>query len=108
IPRLDDPLIPDPEFIIADVGATVVHRDGLRPVAPLQWEIDSRWVGVQPVLDAIGDLDGVVRQAVPQERRVSYHVSDPEVVEAVRRLLDGLPVDVLHSAGEYLDVLPAG
>lgn len=108
IPLLDDPLIPDPEFIIADVGATVVHRDGLRPVAPLQWEIDSRWVGVQPVLDAIGDLDGVVRQAVPQERRVSYHVSDTDVVEEVRRLLDDLPVDVLHSADRYLDVLPAG
>lgn len=94
--------------MIADVGATVVERDGLRPVAPLQWDIDVRWVGVQPVLDALGNLAGLERQAVPQERRVSFLVEDPAVIAEVRALLADLPVDVLHSAGEYLDVLPRG
>ncbi|MCA9767300.1 MAG: glucosylglycerol-phosphate synthase, partial [Gemmatimonadetes bacterium] len=65
LPLLADALIPDPEFIIADVGATVVLTDGLRPVAPLQWEIDQDWVGSEVVLAAVGDVPGLVRQPVP-------------------------------------------
>jgi glucosylglycerol-phosphate synthase len=108
LPLLDDPLLPDPEFIIADVGATVVHRDGLRPVAPLQWEIDAGWVGMAAVLEAIGDLPGLERQAVPQERRMSFLTNDAAVIAEVQRRLAHLRVDVLHSAGRYLDVLPQG
>ncbi len=108
LPLLGDPLIPDPEFIIGDVGATVVSTDGLRPVTPLQWEIDERWIGVERVLDAVGEIDGLVRQPVPQERRVSFYARDEDVVAEVRRRVAGLPVDVLMSAGRYLDVLPEG
>ncbi len=108
LPLLGDPLVPDPEFIIGDVGATVVTTEGLRPVTPLQWEIDERWVGVERVLDAVGELDGLERQPVPQERRVSFYARDDAVVEEVRRRVAGLPVDVLMSAGRYLDVLPQG
>ncbi len=108
LPLLGDALVPDPEFIIADVGATIVTTDGLRPVDPIQWEIDARWIGVEAVLDAIGTLEGLERQAVPQERRVSFHAERVEVIDEVRRRLGDLPVDVLHSAGRYLDVLPRG
>ena len=108
LPLLGDPLIPDPEYIISDVGATIVTTDGLRPVHPLQWEIDATWVGAEPVLEAIGALGGLVRQPVPQERRVSFFARDAEVVEAVRERVRDLPVDVLMSADRYLDVLPRG
>ncbi len=108
LPLLDDPLLPDPEFIIADVGATVVHRDGLRPVTPLHWEIDASWVGVAAVLAAIGELPGLERQAVPQERRVSFLASEAGQIAEVRSRLAHLPVDVLYSADRYLDVLPRG
>ena len=108
LPLLTDPLIPDPEYIIGDVGATVVATEGLRPVAPLQWEIDGQWVGAAPVLEALGDLPGLVRQRVPQERRVSFFVDDEALVDEVRARLAHLPVDTLLSAGRYLDVLPRG
>jgi glucosylglycerol-phosphate synthase len=108
LPLLDDPMLPDPEFIIADVGATIVHREGLKPVAPLQWEIDAQWVGLAPVLAALEDLTGLERQAVPQERRASFLTSDPDLIAEVQRRLTHLPVDVLHSARRYLDVLPRG
>ncbi len=108
LPLLSDPLIPQPEFIIADVGATIVAADGLRPVAPLQWEIDREWVGEAAVLAAIGSLPGITRQAVPQERRVSFLAEDPGVVDAVRDRVRDLPVDVLLSADVYLDILPRG
>ena len=108
LPLLADPLIPQPEYIIADVGATVVAADALRPVVPLQWEIDREWIGADAVLEAVGDLPGLVRQPVPQERRVSFYVEDDQVVDRVRELMRDLPIDVLQSAGTYLDILPRG
>lgn len=108
LPLLSDPLIPDPEFIIADVGATVVYGDGLQPVQPVQWEIDQRWIGVEPVVRALNGLAGVERQRVPQERRCSFFLEDPRLVDEVRGRLAHLDCDVLFSAGRYLDVLPRG
>ncbi len=107
-PLLSDPLIPDPEFIIADVGATVVRGDGLQPVQPVQWEIDQRWIGAEPVTRALSGLPGVERQRVPQERRCSFFLDDPRLVDEVRSRLAHLDCDVLFSAGRYLDVLPRG
>lgn len=108
IPLLSDPLIPDPEFIIGDVGATVVYGDDLRPVQPVQWEIDERWIGIEPVLKALSDLPGVERQRVPQERRCSFFLDDPQQLSEVRDRLSHLECDTLFSAGRYLDVLPRG
>ncbi len=107
-PLLSDPLIPDPEFIIADVGATVVHGDGLQPVQPVQWEIDQRWIGTEPVLRALSGVPGLERQRVPQERRCSFFLDDPALVDEVRRRLEHLECEVLYSADRYLDVLPRG
>jgi glucosylglycerol-phosphate synthase len=106
LPLLADPLIPDPEFIIADVGATVVATDGLRPVSPLQWEIEERWVGLEQVLDLLEGLEGLERQPVPQERRVSFYAESDALVAEVRRRLAGVPVEVLCSVNRFLDVLP--
>ncbi len=108
LPLLGDPLIPDPEFIIADVGATIVAAEGLRPVPEIQWPIDRAWVGADAVLDAVGHLEGLERQPVPQERRVSFYVTDDAMEAEVRRRVAGLEVDVLRSADRYLDVLPRG
>lgn len=107
LPLLADPLIPKPDYIIADVGATVVDGTDLRPVTPLQWEIDRSWVGAHTILDAVGDVPELVRQPVPQERRVSFYVDDSATEAVVRERLRELPVDVLRSASKYLDVLPA-
>ncbi|HEX5438942.1 MAG TPA: HAD-IIB family hydrolase [Gemmatimonadaceae bacterium] len=108
LPLLSDPLVPDPEFIIADVGATIVHGDGLRPVQPLQWEIDKRWVGVEPVTRALDGVPGLERQPVPQERRCSFILDDASYLPEITSRLMPLECDVLFSAGRYLDVLPRG
>ncbi len=108
LPLLSDPLIPDPEFIIADVGATILHGDGHTPVAPLQWELSARWVGTEPILQALQGVQGLERQLVPQERRCSFFVDDPSRVDEIRERLAPLDVDVLLSVDRYLDVLPRG
>lgn len=108
LPLLADPLIPDPEIIIADVGATVVRGDTLAPVQPLQSSIDARWPGERAIMDQVADLNDLERQGVPQERRCSFHATDEELIAVVRERMANLDVDVLHSADRYLDVLPAG
>ncbi|HEX6965852.1 MAG TPA: glucosylglycerol-phosphate synthase [Gemmatimonadaceae bacterium] len=108
LPLLSDPLVPDPEFIIADVGATIVHRDGLRPVQPIQWEIDERWVGADAITRALNGIPGLERQPVPQERRCSFLLEDASYIPEIQSRLMHLDCDVLFSAGRYLDVLPRG
>ena len=108
LPLLADPLVPDPEYIIADVGATVLHGDGRRPVTPLQWELSRNWVGNDPILERLDGVPGLVRQRVPQERRCSFLLEDATLLHEVRERLAALPVDVLYSADRYLDVLPRG
>lgn len=108
-PLLSRPFVPTPEFIIADVGATVVDGRDFQPVSPLQERIDAVWPGARVVRERLAGFRGLVRQAVPQERRCSYTIEDPAVVtpeleEAVREL----GCELLLSAGRYLDVLPRG
>ena len=43
MPILSDPAVPIPDYIICDVGGTVVEGGTLQPVQPLQAEIDQRW-----------------------------------------------------------------
>ena len=71
MPLLDDPTIPQPDFIICDVGATVVEGTDLRPVEPIQSSIDAIWPGEHVVRERIGDIPGIHRQMVPQQRRCS-------------------------------------
>lgn len=107
LPLLSDPTIPRPDYIIADVGATIVDGE-LRPVDEVQGEIAARWPGSQAVLKALADFPGLVRQSVPQERRCSFLVSEEQVTPALRAAVDALGCDLLLSAGCYLDVLPRG
>ena len=107
LPLLSDPTVPAPDYIIADVGATIVHGD-LRPVDEVQQEIAGRWPGSQAVLKALAGFPGLRRQSVPQERRCSFLASEADVTPALRAAVAALGCDLLLSAGCYLDVLPRG
>ncbi|QBE65745.1 glucosylglycerol-phosphate synthase [Pseudoduganella lutea] len=108
LPLLSDPTIPMPDYIIADVGATIVHGHDLQPVGNLQQEIAARWPGSQAVLKALAEFPRLRRQSVPQERRCSFVASEADVTPALRAAVEALDCDLLMSAGCYLDVLPRG
>ncbi len=108
LPLLADPTLPHPDYIICDVGATVVDGHDIHPVEPIQRQIAARWPGEQTVARAIGEQEGLVRQDVPQERRVSYFCSEDAISDSLRRKVESLGCELLHSAERYLDVLPAG
>jgi glucosylglycerol-phosphate synthase len=108
LPLLSDPTLPTPDYIICDVGATVVDGPSQQPIQPLQSQIDALWPGDQAVLDALGHLPDLERQDVPQERRCSFYCRSDAISDELRRTVDALGCDLLYSANRYLDVLPRG
>ncbi|MDO6563686.1 glucosylglycerol-phosphate synthase [Amphritea sp. 1_MG-2023] len=110
IPLLSDPTIPQPSFIICDVGCTVVDGKSLQPVIEVQGGIDEIWPGEYAIQEAVENIPGLVRQDVPQERRCSYFAA-PDVIEEciaeLKKIGESLGCDVLYSANWYLDFLPS-
>lgn len=108
IPLLNDPIIPAPDYIICDVGATIVDGRTLEPIAMLQSEIEKIWPGRLKITESLKEIPGLVYQEVPQQRRCSFFAADESVVQAVTGSVEKLDCEVLYSAGKFLDVLPAG
>jgi glucosylglycerol-phosphate synthase/sucrose-6F-phosphate phosphohydrolase len=108
MPLLADPTLPQPDFIVCDVGATVVYGETLLPVQEIQESIDAIWPGEHVVAHALSHISALQRQEVPQERRCSYFCEAHHVDDEVRRIVSELGCDLLFSAGKYFDVLPKG
>lgn len=108
IPLLNDPIIPNPDFIICDVGATIVNGHTLEAIEPLQSEIEKKWPGHLKVLDQLKDVSGIKYQDVPQERRVSFYARNESIAGVVQEKVSDLGCDVIYSAKKFLDVLADG
>lgn len=108
IPLLNDPIIPNPDFIICDVGATIVNGHTLEPVELLQNEIEKRWPGNLKILELLKGVDGLDYQEVPQQRRCSFYTDNGSVVDLVRERVQPLGCEVIYSADRFLDVLLQG
>ncbi len=108
LPLLADPQLPQPDYIVCDVGATVVDGHTLQPVQPLQNQLDALWPGEQAVTTALAPFAGLHRQATPQQRRCSYVCDAGAISEAVHDAVAALECELLYSGGRFLDVLSRG
>ncbi|MGC8750448.1 glucosylglycerol-phosphate synthase [Hydrotalea sp.] len=108
IPLLNDPIIPNPDFIICDVGATIVNGYTLEPIEAIQNSIEQIWPGELKILETFKNIPNLQYQEVPQQRRCSFYLDDENLLEQLSTLAEQLGCNVLHSAGKYLDVLPKG
>jgi glucosylglycerol-phosphate synthase len=108
VPLLSDPAIPRPDYIICDVGASVVSGETLQAVYPLQAEIEACWPGEQLILQRVSDFAGLERQDVPQQRRCSFFCDATAVTDDLHEVAGELGCDLLFSADMYLDFLPRG
>ena len=108
LPLLSDPTLPQPDYVICDVGATIVHGSTLQPVQPVQQQIATRWPGEAAVMEALAGVPGLLRQDVPQERRCSFFGPEALMTDDLRARVEALGCELLHSADRYLDVLPRG
>lgn len=105
---VDDLLIPTPDFIIADVGATVVDGRNFAYVQPLQSEIVKQWPGPVSLYAAIPELEELERQPVPQDRRMSFYARPDQVTEELLAKIHSMHCDAIFSHGRYFDILPRG
>ncbi len=109
LPLLEDPTVPTPDYIIADVGATIVEGPNLAPIHSIQDPIERRWPGADRVRAVLSRFPYLTPQNVPQERRVSWYLPGGVIRAELREAVDAeLGCDLLISAGLYLDVLPRG
>lgn len=106
LPLLSDPVIPRPEYIICDVGATILDGTTLFPVQPIQNNIESKWPGKQAILKQLRDVKGIRIQPVPQMRRCSFIFDEHLVHEQIGALEEKLGCDILLSDNRFFDVLP--
>jgi sucrose-6F-phosphate phosphohydrolase len=103
-----DPLLPTPDYIIGDVGASVVRGGWFQPVEPLQQEIGARWVGSEAVREALEPFEALVPQDNPQERRCSFFTDGGGIDDRLRDAVESIGCEVIFSNGRFLDVLPKG
>lgn len=100
---------PAPHVLITSVGSEIYWRDGARLVADRAYadHIDVGW-NPAAVEARVAGLRGVEPQPPVEQRRHkrSYFVSEPAVVAAIRVAVADLPVRVIHSHGNLLDILP--
>lgn len=108
LPLLHDPMIPIPDYIVSDVGATVVDGHTREPVVAIQSDIERLWPDEYLVKQHLASIPGLHPQEVPQQRRCSFYYDDGVDLAAIKKIVDAFQCDVLLSAGKYLDVLPGG
>src|SRR5690606_35172030 len=108
VPLFEKPLIPKPDFIICDVGATLVEGRSLQPLQPIQSLVEKRWPGSERVAALLSTVPGLVRQEVPQQRRCSYFYYEQTDMEELKKRVEELNCDLILSAGKFADVLPGG
>lgn len=107
-PLLEDPQMPLPDYIICDVGATVVKGNSLEPVQPLQEAIAQKWPGEAMVRAQLEQVAGLRYQEVPQQRRCSFYYDATTAIDVAADIAAGLGCEIVQSAGKYLDILPGG
>jgi len=108
IPLLNDPLIPTPDYIIADVGATIVNGRTLDKIEPIQSEIEQNWTEVFDLQQQLAKIEGIEPQEVPQQRRSSFFYSKGTDLHEALAIAQQKNLDVITSLDKYLDFLPKG
>lgn len=100
--------VPQPDFVIGDVGTTVYDGQG-RLIETIQTEIASRWnCANDRVKRLLVGEPGLSLQRGEFAYRVSYDY-DPQLLrQATLNLIQAAGFDVIMSADRYLDVMPKG
>ncbi|AEH10748.1 MULTISPECIES: HAD family hydrolase [Protofrankia] len=106
---LEDPLVPRPRWIIADVGATVLDGVDYTPVQPLQGELRAGWPGTGRIRAALRGFPALTYQDdAPQEGRCSFFLRPEDLTPAIIDAVEALGCSWSYSADRYFDGLPRG
>ncbi|MEW1635292.1 trehalose-6-phosphate synthase [Streptomyces sp. NPDC093801] len=103
----EDLFVPWPQWIIADVGASVIDTTDMSHCEPLETALRTGWPGERRVRQALRRFPQLVYQdAVAQEGRCSYYLAAGEPSDEITAAVKALGCSWTHSAELYFDVLP--
>ena len=105
----EDPTIPKPEYIISDIGTTIVDGKTFEPISVLQDWVAQTWGNAnEKVKELLADEPGIELQSVNTDYRVSYFY-EPESFQSstLQKVVDA-GFDYILSADKYFDVMPKG
>ena len=105
----EDPTIPKPEYIISDIGTTIVDGKTFEPISVLQDWVAQTWGNANEKVKALlADEPGIELQSVNPDYRVSYFY-EPESFQSstLQKVVDA-GFDYILSADKYFDVMPKG
>lgn len=108
LPLFHNDFVPKPNYIICDVGATILNGKTYEPIEPLQDNIKKNWTGTFNILQHFKHIEWLQYQQVPQQRRCSFFLKDAALLPEVKKLAAEINCDVLYSADKFLDILPKG
>lgn len=102
-------IIPQPDYIIGDVGTTAYEGKTLKPVAQVQnwiaeiWGNSSEWA-----VKILADEPGLTLQPIAPKYRVSYYYKPDQNQDRIVKKIQDAGFDCITSADKYLDILPPG
>ena len=103
------PGFPRPDYIIGDVGTTIVSGKTFEPLAEVQDWVAEIWSDAnERVKEMLAEEPGLELQPVPTERRVSYYYKPDKLEPSTVEKITAAGFDCILSADLYLDVMPKG
>ena len=104
-----DTPVPQPDYVIGDVGTTVAGGSAIEPMAELETDIAARWNDAGPRMrELLAGEPGLRLQDTPFRYRLSYYYEPALLSPATAEKVRAAGFDCLVSADTYLDVLPKG
>ncbi|WP_405163542.1 HAD-IIB family hydrolase [Nocardia sp. NBC_01499] len=105
---LRDPLVPQPRWIIADVGASIIDGTDLTPMTALETALRADWPGAEHVRAALRHFPALTYQdGIAQDGRCSFHLPPQALTRELTDTVLALGCSWQYSANTYFDVLPA-
>ncbi|MFF8293239.1 trehalose-6-phosphate synthase [Streptomyces sp. NPDC016309] len=103
----EDPLLPPPQWIIADVGSSVIDATRMTHDRALEAELRAGWPGAGPVRAALATFPHLLYQEhVPQEGRCSFYLAPEYFCDELIRAVQALSCSWSYASSRYFDVLP--
>lgn len=101
--------IPQPDYIIGDVGTTIYDGKTLKPVAEVQNWVAEIWGNANEFAQQLlVDEPGLILQPIFAEYRVSYYYKPDENQDRIMKIIEEAGFQCITSADKYLDILPKG
>jgi len=101
--------IPQPDYIIGDVGTTIYDGKTLTPVAEVQNWVAEIWGDASEFAQQLlVDEPGLTLQPIFAEYRVSYYYKPDKNPDQIVKKIEEAGFQCITSADKYLDILPKG